>query len=135
MEDKKYTTHSSWLKLFSEQDGTLGVVEFDGLPFTPRRYFWLTEIDGDTVRANHAHRTCHQMLICLAGTLTATVTSINREVTTHRLTIGTMVYLPPFHWLELTLFSPDAVLGVLASEPYDYGEYITNRSEFFRSAK
>jgi hypothetical protein len=33
--------------------------------------------------------------------------------------------------LELSAFSKDAVLGVLASEPYDLSEYITERSEFF----
>jgi hypothetical protein len=39
--------------------------------------------------------------------------------------------LPPLHWLELMNFSRDAVLGVLASEPYDKDEYINSLEELF----
>ena len=47
------------------------------------------------------------------------------------MSVGTTLHLAPLHWLELSAFSTDAVLGVLASEPYDQREYITERSEFF----
>jgi len=45
---------------------------------------------------------------------------------------GATIHLAPLNWLELSAFSTDAVLGVLASEPYDQLEYITDRSEFLR---
>ena len=93
--------------------------------------FWLSAIKGDVIRADHAHRTCHQMLICLAGSLTATITDIDRNVVEHTMSVGTTIHLAPQNWLELSAFSKDAVLGVLASEPYDQSEYITERSEFF----
>jgi len=44
---------------------------------------------------------------------------------------GATIPLAPLNWLELSTFSTDAVLGVMASEPYDQSEYITERSEFF----
>jgi len=71
------------------------------------------------------------MLICLAGSLTATITDIDRNVVEHTMSVGTTIHLAPRNWLELSAFSTDAVLGVLASEPYDQSEYITERSEFF----
>ena len=121
----------SWVRVITEVDGLLGVMEFAGLPFVPKRFFWLSAIDGNAIRADHAHRTCHQMLVCLAGSLTATTTNIGNEVVVYSMSVGTTIHLEPLHWLELSSFSTDSVLGVMASEPYDENEYITERSEFF----
>jgi UDP-2-acetamido-3-amino-2,3-dideoxy-glucuronate N-acetyltransferase len=121
----------SWVRVITEADGLLGVTEFAGLPFVPQRFFWLSAIEGDAIRADHAHRTCHQLLVCLAGSLTATITTVANEVVAHTMSVGTTIHLAPLNWLELSAFSTDAVLGVLASEPYDQREYITDRSEFF----
>ena len=121
----------SWVRVVTESDGLLGVTEFAGLPFVPQRFFWLSAIQGDAIRADHAHRTCHQLLVCLAGSLTATITTIDKDAVVHTLSVGTTIHLAPLNWLELSAFSKDAVLGVLASEPYDQHEYITERSEFF----
>ena len=121
----------SWARVITEADGLLGVAEFAGLPFVPQRFFWLSSIEGNAIRADHAHRTCHQLLVCLAGSLTATITTVTNEVVAHAMSLGTTIHLAPLHWLELSAFSPDAVLGVFASEPYDRREYITERSEFF----
>jgi hypothetical protein len=117
--------------VITESDGLLGVAEFAGLPFVPQRFFWLTAIQGDTIRADHAHRTCHQLLMCLAGSLTATITTVANEVVIHEMSLGATIHLAPLNWLELSTFSTDAVLGIMASEPYDQSEYITERSEFF----
>ena len=121
----------SWARVITEADGLLGVTEFAGLPFVPQRFFWLSAIEGDAIRADHAHRTCHQLLVCLAGSLTATITTVANEVIAHTMSVGTTIHLAPLNWLELSAFSNNAVLGVLASEPYDRHEYITDRSEFF----
>ena len=122
---------SPWARVFSEANGLLGVIEFAGLPFVPQRFFWLSAIEGDAIRADHAHRSCHQMLVCLAGSLTATITTVSNEVAVYSMSVGTTINLEPLHWLVLSSFSTDAVLGVMASEPYDENEYITERSEFF----
>jgi hypothetical protein len=45
------------------------------------------------------------------------------------MSVGLTLHLPPLHWLELSNFSQDAVLGVLASEPYDKNEYINSLEE------
>lgn len=112
-----------------EVDGDLGVIEFEFLPFLPKRFFWLKGVDNNTTRANHAHRTCHQLLVCQQGTVTATVTGGDGMVSVHEMGIGSTIYLMPLYWLELTKFSADSVIGVFASEPYKLGEYITKKEE------
>ena len=117
--------------VFQEIDGTLGATEFGSIPFTPQRFFWLSGVRPETTRANHAHRSCHQLLICQQGTLDATITRGNGEISVHVMSLGSTLYLPQLHWLELSNFSEDAVLGVLASEPYDKNEYINSREELY----
>ena len=115
--------------IIREIEGVLGVTEFGSIPFTPQRFFWLSDVGPGTTRANHGHKSCHQLLICQQGTLEATITRGDGEISVHAMSIGTTLHLPPLHWLELSHFSQDAVLGVLASEPYDKNEYITSREE------
>ena len=115
--------------IVSEVNGHLGVIEFESLPFPPKRFFWLKGVDGDATRADHAHRTCHQLLVCQQGFVTATITSVHGEVSIHEMQMGSTIHLMPLHWLELTKFSANSVLGVFASEPYKLDEYITNKEE------
>jgi hypothetical protein len=121
--------HNALTNIIHEAEGVLGVTEFRNIPFTPQRFFWLSGVGLDTTRANHGHRRCHQLLICQQGTLVATITRGNGEISVHAMSIGTTLHLPPLHWLELSHFSQDAVLGVLASEPYEKDEYINSREE------
>lgn len=116
-------------RVHTEHDGKLGVIEFSETPFVPQRFFWLSGIDSDATRASHAHRRCHQLLMCLAGEMTASVTSSSGNRHDFHLKLGDMVHLEPLMWLDLTNFTADGVLGVLASEPYDPSEYINDFEE------
>ncbi len=116
-------------RIVSGSDGDLGVIEFESCPFLPKRFFWLKGVDCDVTRADHAHRTCHQLLVCQQGFVTATVTSGHGVVSIHEMRIGSTIHLMPLHWLELTKFSANSVLGVFASEPYKLDEYIMNKEE------
>ena len=42
------------------------------------------------------------------------------------------VHIPPMIWASQFHYSADAVLLVLASEPYDSGDYIRDYDEFLR---
>jgi UDP-2-acetamido-3-amino-2,3-dideoxy-glucuronate N-acetyltransferase len=121
--------HNPLTSIIHEAEGVLGVTEFGSIPFTPERFFWLSGVEPDATRANHGHRSCHQLLICQRGTLKATITRGNGEISVCSMSIGRTIHLPPLHWLELSHFSQDAVLAVLASEPYDKNEYINSREE------
>ena len=123
------SARNEFTSIIHDMEGLLGVTEFKNIPFTPQRFFWLSKVPPDLIRANHGHRICHQLLICQQGTLDATITRGNGEISVHAMSIGTTLHLPPLHWLALSNFSQDAVLGVLASEPYDSNEYINSREE------
>ena len=109
--------------------GLLAAIEFGQVPFTVQRVFWITDVTPGSDRAGHAHRTCEQFLFCARGSVTATVTGADRSTYTRTLALGETLHLPPLHWLVLSDFSEGAVLGVLASQPYDRSEYIEDLSQ------
>lgn len=120
----------SVVNLFPEKDGNLGVIEFSQCPFEPQRLFWIYEVQPEVMRANHAHRSCHQLLICMVGTVTAVVTSMYDETASTILNAGDSYHLMPLNWLQLVDFSEGAVLAVLASQPYRHEEYVNSFAEF-----
>jgi acetyltransferase-like isoleucine patch superfamily enzyme/dTDP-4-dehydrorhamnose 3,5-epimerase-like enzyme len=102
------------------------------LPFAPRRYFVVSGVPSRQVRGEHAHRTLHQWLTCLHGECTVLVDDgeVRQDVTLDR--PSRSLYLPPMIWGVQYNFSPDAVLLVLASDPYDAADYIRDYDEYLR---
>lgn len=111
--------------------GDLAVVDFaQVLPFRPRRCFWTYSIPGRQTRGEHAHRLCSQFLVCAHGKCLLRVDDGTRheEMVLERPDMGVLV--PPLVWAAEHGHSPDSVLMVLASHPYDPGDYIRDYAEF-----
>jgi UDP-2-acetamido-3-amino-2,3-dideoxy-glucuronate N-acetyltransferase len=113
-----------------DERGNLGVFEFQGLPFTPVRFFWIFGTPDGQGRAGHGHKICSQFIFSQQGTIEISVTKPVGESLVKTLGPGDSFYLPPMHWLDLVAFSIGSVLGVLASHPYDRAEYIESKQEF-----
>ena len=113
--------------------GSLTVGEFERhIPFTPKRYFIVLDVPSRETRGEHAHRECHQFLICVHGSCAVLADDgVNRtEVFLDSPDKG--VYLPPMVWGVQYKYSKDAVLLVFASHHYDPADYIRNYSEFIQ---
>lgn len=100
------------------------------LPFAANRIFTLMDIPQAEMRGTHAHRQCEQFLICVRGSVTAVVDdgALSKELILNRPTVG--LYMPALTWGAQYNYSPDAVLVVLASDPYDAADYIEDYNEF-----
>ena len=111
--------------------GSLTVGEFPrDVPFTPRRYFLTYDVPGKDVRGEHAHRTCHQFLVCAHGSVSVVADDgvHSEELTLERPSVG--LYLPPLIWAVQYKYSAAAVLLVFASDYYDADDYIREYEEF-----
>ena len=111
--------------------GNLTVGEFDrSIPFPVKRYFMVFDVPSKETRGEHAHRVCHQFLICVHGSCAVVADDgIHRqEFLLDRPEIG--VHLPPMVWGIQYKYSADAVLLVYASHYYDSTDYIRNYAEF-----
>jgi acetyltransferase-like isoleucine patch superfamily enzyme/dTDP-4-dehydrorhamnose 3,5-epimerase-like enzyme len=121
------------LPLVEDMRGNLSVGEFArSIPFEAKRYFLVFGVLSRDIRGEHAHRECHQFLICIAGNCSVVVDDgKNRtEVLLDRPNLG--VYVPPAVWSVQYKYSSDAILLVFASHFYDPADYIRDYSEFLR---
>jgi acetyltransferase-like isoleucine patch superfamily enzyme/dTDP-4-dehydrorhamnose 3,5-epimerase-like enzyme len=116
--------------------GSLTVGEFgQHIPFIPKRYFMVFDVPSKETRGEHAHRICHQFLICLSGSCSVLADDgVNRtEVLLDSPDKG--LYLPPMVWGVQYKYSKDAILLVFASHYYDAADYIRSYAEFKKLVK
>jgi hypothetical protein len=112
-------------KLIAEPErGALAAFEGEQLPFTPTRFFVVSGVPEGAVRGDHAHKQCHELLVATTGRIEVIADNGTgpQDFVLDSPDIG--VYLPPLTWCTQHSHTPDAVLAVLASHPYDPDDYI-----------
>jgi len=113
--------------------GELVVAEKGGLPFEPRRAYFVHGIPTGARRGGHAHRTTWEAIIPLRGEFRVTVESACAKKAEFRLADPAEALLvPALCWVVLDHFSEGAIFLVAASAPYDEGDYVRDRGEFER---
>jgi acetyltransferase-like isoleucine patch superfamily enzyme len=113
--------------------GKLVAGEIDAfLPFKVKRFFMVHGVPGREVRGQHAHRKCHQFLVCVRGScrVIADDGSSRQEFLLDHPAVG--VYLPPKTWGVQYDYSPDAALLVFASHAYDARDYVRDYEAFLK---
>ena len=116
--------------------GSLSVGEFGrSIPFEAKRYFIVFDVPSNELRGEHAHRECHQFLLCVKGSCSVITDDgeTRNEFVLDKPNVG--AYLPPMTWGVQYNYSSDAVLLVFASHYYDDADYIRDYDEFLRLVK
>ena len=110
--------------------GNLHVFErFDDIPMDVKRFYILSNLNEEE-RGFHAHKALTQLAVCVAGSCTVTLdngherTDIKLQTPSKGLVIRSMI------WREMSNFSKDCVLLVLADQHYDESDYIRNYDDF-----
>lgn len=119
------------LPFVHDMRGDLSVVEYEKhIPFVPQRCFWVFDVPSTEIRGEHAHKTLHEYLICLKGSISVVLDDgvVRKELVLDRANVG--LYLPPKVWRVHYKYSQDAILLAFASAPYDPSDYIRSYEEF-----
>ena len=119
------------LPFITDPRGNLTVGEFERtVPFRPKRYFITFDVPNERIRGEHAHRACHQFLVCVRGSCAVVVDDGLRreEHLLDRPTLG--IHVPPMIWATEYKHSADSTLMVFASDFYDPEDYIRDYREF-----
>ena len=104
------------------------------VPFDIKRVYYLFATKKGVTRGLHAHLALKQVMLCVTGSCKILLDdgvvreSIVLDSPTKGLLVDSLV------WREMSQFSPDCVLLVIASEHYDESDYIRNYEEFQRLA-
>jgi hypothetical protein len=108
---------------------TVGEVPTE-VPFAPERYFAVFDVPTVELRGEHAHKQCQQFLICLHGSCRVLLDdgAHRCEIILDRPDMG--VFMPAMIWGTQYRYSPDAVLLVFASRPYEAEDYLRTYDDF-----
>ena len=113
--------------------GSLSVAELGGaLPFPVRRIYWIHGTKPDVSRGFHAHKTLHQLCVCVAGSVRMSLFDGRREESVVLDSSAKGLLIGPGLWREMYDLSPDCVLMVFADAEYDEADYIRDRDQFIR---
>lgn len=88
--------------------------------FPITRALWIVGAPRPARRGGYAHKTCHQFIVALSG-------SVNVECTTQTHTLSHPfigLHVPPGNQFTLTNFSPNSVILILCSHPHDKRDYM-----------
>ena len=110
------------LKSFSDERGNLTVTE-NQIPFEIKRIFYIYGIDN-SVRGGHRHKTTRQAAICLHGSCIVSNNDGKKKEDFLLDHPKKCLILETDDWHTMHNFTPDAVLLVLASTPFDPKDYI-----------
>jgi len=117
------------LEKFDDSRGCLYPLEFEKLPFYPKRFFIISDVPQGEKRGGHAHYHTEQYLICLKGKI---------EVSLHDGEVESFIILEPMQgllvpslvWDSQSFLTGEDILLVLASTSYNREDYIESFSVF-----
>lgn len=118
-------------QILGDERGSLVSIERGTLiPFEIQRVYYLYNTRKDVSRGFHAHRQLRQVAICVSGKCRMVLDNgnVREEVWLDCPTKGLLI--ESMTWREMHDFSPDCVLVVIASLPYDESDYIRNYQDF-----
>lgn len=95
-----------------------------GLPFEPKRFFVIFDVPSKEIRGEHAHKQCHQLLVCLRGSVMCLTDDGARRSEYLLDSPDKALHIPPMIWGTQYRYTRDALLLVLASHVYDPKDYI-----------
>jgi WxcM-like, C-terminal len=105
---------------------SINIFDFEFLDFPIRRIFWLRIPKKNSIRGEHAHRSCWQVIIPICNNIDLEVHNNFKNYATE-ITPGMGVIVPPWNWLRLRFPTDSSVVLVLASHKYDPDDYIYQR--------
>jgi dTDP-4-dehydrorhamnose 3,5-epimerase-like enzyme len=105
------------------------------IPFEIKRVYYIFDTQNDVIRGLHAHKELKQVAIVLKGSCRFLLDDgVNKEsIILSNAHQGLLI--DSCLWREMSDFSEDCVLIVLASAQYDENDYIRNYNEFLKMAK
>lgn len=123
----------SWVRLTTASDmrGNLIASDFaKQISFPVKRAFFVTNVPSHHIRGEHGHKECHQILVCLQGSVMVAVDNGQQRAQWLLDEPSLGIHIHPKVWAAQYQYSSNAVVAVFASHEYDANDYIRNYDEF-----
>ncbi|EFA9000624.1 WxcM-like domain-containing protein [Escherichia coli] len=124
------------LQIHGDDRGVLVSLERDkNIDFEIRRVYYIFDTKKGVVRGYHAHKNLKQLVIAVKGSCRFTLDDGSERVSVFLDNPAQGLLVNSLIWREMSDFSEDCVLMVLASNEYDESDYIRDYDAFKLAAK
>ena len=114
-------------------NGILGVAEVSKhVGFPVHRAYYIRDVPPGQSRGGHGHRALRQCFLCLRGSVRLTVSGSGASQMVELTRPSQAAVVGAGCWRDLSHFSEDSVVIVLASDEYDEADYIRDFDAFIR---
>jgi WxcM-like, C-terminal len=123
------------LPKIEDRRGNLSFIEGgEHIPFAIARTYWIYDVPGGQKRGGHAYRNLQEFVVAISGSFDVVVDDgrQRRVFSLNRSYYG--LYVPNLLWRTLENFSTNALGMILASRPYEEGDYLRDY-QIFQKAK
>lgn len=118
------------IEYFKDFRGTLGVLDFNRLPFIPKRMYWITDSSEKITRGAHAHKLLNQVFLVLSGSVTIDIFKGSEKQSFNLIAEGPILMLEPGYWRDIKLLAPASLLLVLCDREYEENDYIRDWEDY-----
>lgn len=117
------------LNSFEDSRGSLLPIEFDSLPFIPKRVFIVNNVPLNDIRGEHSHYNTKQLIVCTNGMVKVLLDDgiVKDE---HTLCKNQTILINEMIWDAQQFLTDDAEIVVLCSTKYDINDYIMDYDKF-----
>lgn len=121
-------------KSFRNKTGILTPIEFNNIPFTPKRSFIVQNVPAGDIRGRHAHFTTKQLITCLRGEIVVGLHD-GQTLTQTKLRQNDFIFIDNLIWDYQIYLTGDDILWSLCSTPHDEKDYIKDFNLFLEVIK
>ena len=121
------------LQTIPMHNGILGVAEVSKhIGFPVHRAYYIRDVPAGQSRGAHGHKSLRQCFLCLRGSVRLSITKAGRTDVVELTRPSQAAVVAAGCWRDLSDFSDDSVVIVLASDEYDEADYIRDYADFVR---
>jgi len=106
------------------------VEEFNHIPFSIKRTYWIYDVPGGEERGSHAYKKNKEFIIALSGSFDVILDDGNETKRYHLNRSYYGLYVPEMLWRTMDNFSTNSLALILTSEIYDETDYIRDYELF-----
>lgn len=124
------------LQIHGDERGALVAIETGKqIPFAIKRVYYIFGTKEGVVRGLHAHKKLRQMTFAVQGACDMLLDNGRERIKVHLNNPSKGLRVEPMIWHEMSNFTPDCVLVVVADELYDPNDYIRSYDDFLNEIK
>jgi dTDP-4-dehydrorhamnose 3,5-epimerase-like enzyme len=113
-----------------DRGGLVSLELNNNIPFDIKRVYYIFDTLSDVTRGRHAHKRLRQLTVAVKGSCRFLLDDGNNKLEIVLNCASQGLYIGPGVWREMSDFSDDCVLLVLADDIYDEADYIRDYQQF-----